>query len=169
MSIILLGMPGAGKSTLGRAFAASMGLPFIDTDTLLEQHLGCSLQQALDARGYLSLREVEGKVIESYSWPTTPVVVATGGSAVYSAAAMQRLRQLGLCVYLEVSLPTVKSRVQNWQNRGFAAPAGQTLQAVFAEREALYLRYCHVRLPCDGLDQAHCLQRLRALYAEHQS
>lgn len=166
MSIILIGMPGAGKSTLGQALATLKGLPFIDTDILIEQQLRCSLQQALDTRGYLALREVEGEIIGRYPWPAQPLVIATGGSAVYSAQAMRRLRELGLCVYLQVSLQTVKSRVNNWQSRGFAAPPGQNLESIFKEREALYQKFCHVAVPCDGLDQTQCLQRLQELCAK---
>lgn len=168
MSIILIGMPGAGKSTLGQSLATLTGLPFIDTDALIEQQLGCTLQQALDARGYLALRELEGTVISTYPWPTQPLVVATGGSAVYSTRAMQCLRKLGLCVYLQISLQTVKARVKNWQSRGFAAAPGQGLDTIFRERDALYQKFCHVAVPCDGLDQTQCLQRLQEVYAKHQ-
>lgn len=168
MSIILIGMPGAGKSTLGRALAKKLALPFIDTDQVVEQSLGCSLQQALDTHGYLAMRELEGAIIAEHPWPGRPMVIATGGSVVYSRQAMQRLRQLGVCVYLNVSLRTVKIRVKNWQSRGFSAAPGQTLEAVFTERELLYRHYSHATVDCDGLSRGQCLQRLLDVYNRYR-
>lgn len=163
-SIILIGMPGAGKTTLAKALARQLELPFFDTDQLIEQHTGRSLQQSLNTLGYLAMRELEGTVISQYSWPESPVVIATGGSAVYSAAGMQRLRALGLCFYLNISLETVKMRVQNWRSRGFLAAPGQSLESVFAERNALYRQFSDVTVDCDGLNERQCLQRILTIY-----
>lgn len=169
MSIILIGMPGAGKSTLGRMLAVRLAMPFFDTDQLIEQQTGRTLQQNLDALGYLAMRELEGKIISEFPWPASPSVVATGGSAVYSAVAMQRLRGLGLCVYLQVSLEAIQARVQNWGSRGFLAAPGQSLESIFGERHLLYCQFSDVILDCDGLDEQQCLQRLLAVYRQHPS
>lgn len=163
MSIILIGMPGAGKSTLGKMLAERLSLPFYDTDQLLEQQTGRSLQLSLDGMGYLAVRQLEGSVISQYDWPSTPIVVATGGSAVYSEQAMRRLRALGLCVYLSISLETVQVRVKNWQSRGFLAAPGQSLEAIFAERSELYHRFSDVTIECDELNEQQCLLRLLAI------
>lgn len=160
MSIILIGMPGAGKTTLGRMLAHKMDLPFFDTDELIERQTGRPLQQNLDALGYLAMRQLEGRVIEEYPWPAPPMIIATGGSAIYSPKAMQRLHALGRCVYLSISLDTVKARVRNWQNRGVLAAPGQSLESVFTERSALYQAYSDVIIDCDMLDEQQCLQRL---------
>lgn len=164
MSIILIGMPGAGKSTLGKMLANHLSLPFYDTDLLIEQQTGRPLQQSLDVLGYLAMRQLEGRVISQYTWPSTPIVVATGGSAVYSAEAMRRLRSLGLCVHLSISPDTVLARVQNWQSRGFLAAPGQSLEAIFAERSELYYQFSDVTIECDELNEQQCLQRLFAAY-----
>lgn len=168
MSIILIGMPGAGKSTLGRMLAARLVLPFFDTDHLIELHTGRPLQQSLDELGYLSMRQLEGTVISEYDWPLTPVVVATGGSAVYSTEAMQRLSSLGLCIYLRVSLETIQVRVQNWQSRGFLAAPGQTLESIFAERHQLYCQFSDTVVDCDTLDESQALERLLAIYDRYR-
>jgi shikimate kinase len=163
-SIVLIGMPGAGKSTLGRRLASLTQRDFYDTDQLIEQHTGVSLQQSLDALGYLAMRELEGKVISDYPWPTArSMVIATGGSAVYSANAMTTLRALGLCVYLNISLETVRARVQDWATRGFLAAPGQTLESIWVERDALYRPVSDYVLDCDGLTEDQCLQRLLQL------
>lgn len=160
MSIILIGMPGAGKTTLGRMLAQEAGLMFFDTDELIERQTGRSLQQSLDALGYLSLRRLEGQVISEYPWPSSPMVIATGGSAVYAPEAMQRLRALGRCVYLRVSLDTVKARVKNWQSRGLLSAPGQSLESIFSERNRLYQTYGDVVIECDRLTEQECLDRL---------
>lgn len=166
MSIILIGMPGAGKSTLGRSLADHLALPFFDTDHLIEQHTGRTLQQSLDELGYLAMRQLEGAVIREYAWPLTPLVVATGGSAVYNAEAMQRLRSLGVCIYLRVRLETVQARVKNWQSRGFLAAPGQTLASIVAERDPLYCQFSDTIVECDALDESQVLARLLAIYRQ---
>lgn len=164
MSIILIGMPGAGKTTLGCALAETLALPFVDTDALIEQQLGGTLQEGLDALGYLKMRELEEEVILCHRWPDLPLVIATGGSVVYSAKAMERLEQLGLRVYLQISLGTVKTRVHNWHSRGFSKAPEQSLESVFAEREALYQRYSDAELGCDGLEKQQGVRRLLEFY-----
>lgn len=163
MSIILIGMPGAGKTTLGRMLAHETGLPFFDTDELIERQMGKPLQQSLDDLGYLSMRQLEGRIIAEYPWPASPMIIATGGSAVYSGKAMQRLHALGRCVYLSIRLDTVKARVKNWQNRGFLAAPGQDLESIFIERRTLYQKYSDIIIECDTLDKQRCLQRLLEL------
>jgi shikimate kinase len=166
-SMILIGMPGAGKTTLGKRLAASLQLPFYDTDQLLEQQTGCSLQANLDALGYQGMRDLEGAVISQFSWSDQPMIIATGGSAVYSPTAMTRLRRLGLCVYLQIGLATIEQRVNNWRNRGFVAAPGQTLESVLNERHALYGQFSDRVIHADGLSEDECLAQLMALYQIH--
>jgi shikimate kinase len=87
----------------------------------------------------------------------------TGGSVVYGPAAMARLKAYGMCVFLKISLETVRARVHNWQDRGFVAAPGQTLDQVFAERQPLYHRYADHVIECDGLTESEVLQRLIAI------
>ena len=157
--IVLIGMPGAGKTTIGRALAERRGLPFFDTDQLIEQQTGESLQTLLDRLGFASMRRFEEEFVARCSLPAQGVV-ATGGSVVYGPAAMERLRAWGRCVFLEISLATVLQRVQNWQTRGFSCAPGQGLAEVFAERQPLYLAYAHCRVRCDGLNPMEVLWQL---------
>lgn len=166
-SVVLIGMPGAGKSTLGRELARDQSVPFVDTDKLIEQRSGKKLQQLLDELGYLGLRRLEGEVILSNQFPS-PCVIATGGSAVYSPQAMGHLKQSAVCVFLAVSLATVKARVHNIDQRGFAAAPGQSLASVFEERQPLYESFADVTLPCDHLSRGQVLAQLKALMSKLQ-
>ena len=119
-SLVLIGMPGAGKSTIGEALALQSGLTFVDTDRLIEQREGRSLQAILDEEGYQQLRRIEAEVLQSSDFSNK--VVATGGSAVYSSAAMTHLRQFGPCIFIDIPLLEIVRRVQNFAERGIADP-----------------------------------------------
>lgn len=139
-------MPGAGKSTLGVQLAKCLGLDFVDTDLLIQSQQGEQLQSILDTKGYQALRDIEEQVLLSIRLSNT--LIATGGSAVYSEKAMQRLKSLGVVVFLEVGLAALQSRVNgdsnNEASRGIARPEGQSFADVFAERSPLYQRYADV-------------------------
>ena len=169
MSVVLIGMPGAGKTTLGETLAAHLALPFMDTDSVIEQQTGRSLQASLDQLGYQAMRELEGKIVAQCVRPVVPSVIATGGSVVYSDLAMRHLKSLGFCVYLQVSLHTLETRVTNWQSRGFSAAPGESLASVYAQREPLYKSYCDAILECDALTLEQCLQRLKLLCQSHKN
>lgn len=157
--LVLIGMPGAGKSTVGQLLAARWSVPFVDTDQLLEAHSGESLQSQLDRIGYAAMRKVEEDFVATCALPPQ-AVVSTGGSVVYGPRAMQHLRSYGICVYLQISLATVTQRVDNWDSRGFSCAPGQTLAEVYQERLPLYHRYADLTLPCDGLSPGEVVQLL---------
>ncbi len=156
--IVLIGMPGAGKSTIGGLLATRRGMPLTDTDHLIELREGESLQSILDRRGYLALRSIEERVLLANDF--TGQVVATGGSAVYSAAAMAHLRRFGLCVFLDIPLDEITTRVQNLESRGIAGPPGLGLAQVYAERLPLYRRYADMIIDGAGLDESGLLAEL---------
>lgn len=156
--IVLIGMPGAGKSTIGGLLAARRGMPLVDTDHLIELREGESLQSILDRRGYLALRAIEERVLLGNDF--TGQVVATGGSAVYSAAAMAHLKRFGLCVFLDIPLDEITMRVQNLESRGIAGPPGLGLAQVYAERLPLYRRYADMIIDGAGLDESGLLAAL---------
>ena len=143
-SIILIGMPGSGKSTLGRQLAEYLGFNFIDTDGLIEKHQGQSLQTILDKQGYLALRKIEAE--ELLQLRLERHVVATGGSAVYSEKAMEHLRKQGVIVYLSVDFEEILKRIDNEDCRGIARPADQSLQSVYAERTPLYQEFAQITI-----------------------
>lgn len=135
-NLVLIGMPGAGKSTLGELLARQLQRPFVDTDRLLEQELGQSLQEVVDTRGHLALRALEAELALRLN--LQGAIIATGGSMVYSREAMLALRRIGRIVYLDVPLPAIQARIGSGEGRGLARPDGQTLADLFAEREPLY-------------------------------
>jgi shikimate kinase len=147
-NIILIGMPGAGKSTLGVLLAKELTKGFVDTDLLIQEHAGKSLQAILDQQGYLALRAMEEDVL--CRMDSANCVIATGGSAVYSESAMSRLKQDGVCIYLRLSLTSVQGRVHNLDSRGIAAADGQSLADVYTERQPLYEHYADFTIECDN-------------------
>jgi len=147
-NIILIGMPGVGKSTLGVLLAKELAKGFVDTDLLIQEQAGKTLQDILDGQGYMALREMEEAVLSSMQVSNS--VIATGGSAVYSNKAMRSLKERGICIYLRLSLAGVRQRIHNFQSRGIAAASGQSLDHIFAERQPLYEDYADLTIECDN-------------------
>lgn len=138
-SIILIGMPGSGKSTLGVLLAKALGYSFIDTDLIISRKAGKPLQRILDEDGLDRFLELEQEVGSSLDCDCA--VVATGGSMVLSQPAMERLKSLGRVVYLSVPLGEIKRRVTNITTRGIAFHNNETLDNVFEQRSPLYEKY----------------------------
>jgi shikimate kinase len=143
-NLIFIGMPGSGKSTLGKYIAGARGLGFIDTDELIEQEHGYSLQHLLDRHGHQFIRSAESEIIRSLRSQNN--VIATGGSAVYSEAAMLHLRGLGKVIYLHISLSTVIARVGLAPDRGIAKLPNVSLASLYRERLPLYRHWANVTL-----------------------
>lgn len=148
-NIILIGMPGSGKSTVGVILARLTARNFVDTDVLIQTQQGRTLQDIVDRDGYLTLRGIEENVLLKLN--CRDHVVATGGSAVYSSAAMAHLKSQGIAVFLHVDLRTLRSRVEDYDTRGLAKRPDQSLDDLFAERLALYREYADVTVDCIGL------------------
>jgi shikimate kinase len=157
-SIILVGMPGAGKSTLGIQLAKKLALNFVDTDLLIQLQAGCPLQHILDEQGYQALRDVEEKVLLDNKFPG--FVVATGGSAVYSDKGMRHLKQYGPVVFLDVPLDELRNRIDDYETRGIAKRPEQSFQELFEERLALYKKYADIVIDCDSRDQNSLLAEI---------
>ncbi|MGB1244516.1 MAG: shikimate kinase [Porticoccaceae bacterium] len=155
-SIVLIGMPGAGKSTIGILLAKELGLDFIDTDISIQVRWGKTLQQITDESGYMVLRDYEEQVLLSEN--IDHKVVATGGSAVYSDAGMARLKASATVIFLDVSLPALQQRVTNFDTRGIARRPEQSFEDLFAERSLLYQRYADIRIDCSNLGVNEALQ-----------
>ena len=141
-NIILIGMPGCGKSTVGVLLAKALGYDFIDTDVIIQLQEGEVLQELVACRGYLELRNIEQNVLLSLQ--ITRTVLATGGSAVYAESAMDALANNGTVVYLAAPLETIGERIHNFGERGIACPADQGLAAVYNERVPLYEPYAEL-------------------------
>ncbi len=135
-AITLIGMAGAGKSTIGVLLAKRLVKRFIDTDLVIQESIGRSLQDVLDTDGYLELRAIEAAVLKDVD--PRGAIVATGGSAVYSDEAMAHLRSASFLVYLEVPLEEVIRRIGDYSARGIAKPPAHTLEDTFRERQERY-------------------------------
>lgn len=135
-SVTLVGMPGAGKSTVGVLLAKKLGLDFVDTDLLIQVREAQTLQQIVDSQGYQHLRTVEESVISDTDF--SGKVVATGGSAVYSEAAMRHLAGFGPIVFIDVPFAELLHRLGDYGQRGIAMRPQQSMEELFAERNALY-------------------------------
>jgi len=150
-NIVLIGMPGSGKSTIGVILAKRTSHDFVDTDLLIQSAEHRSLQDILDNDGYLKLREIEARVLQDLAVENH--IISTGGSAVYSDAAMQHLRRHGTTIYLDVSLDTLRSRITDYETRGIAKRPDQSFDDLFQERTRLYRQYADITINGDGLNQ----------------
>lgn len=152
--VILVGMPGSGKSTVGRLLAARLGWALLDTDYVIESMYGTRLQDITDSLGKEAFLDLEAQVIQSLRASRT--VVSTGGSVIYREAAMRHLQRMGKIVYLEVGLTAIMRRVARNPERGIAIAPGQTLADLFAEREPLYCQWAELRCATKGLRAPDC-------------
>jgi shikimate kinase len=167
-NIVLIGMPGSGKSTVGIILAKLTRRNFVDTDVLIQTSQSRSLQDIVDAEGYLVLREIEERVILNLDCRNC--VIATGGSAVYSQAAMEHLKKDAIIVFLKADLPMLEARVSDYSTRGLAKRSDQSLADLFAERSALYTRYADVFVECKGLiHEEVCARIIKKLLVENRA
>lgn len=166
-NIVLIGMPGSGKSTLGVLLAKALGYSFVDTDLIISCRAGAPLQKVLDYQGlgyFLALEESVGRNLDCES-----AVVATGGSMVLSDCAMQNLKKNAVVLYIDVPLEEIKRRVTNIKTRGIAFGKGETLDDVYSKRVPLYEKYADVTVEFENAaDIEHTvdkmLEKLKALY-----
>lgn len=150
-NVILIGMPAAGKSTLGIVLAKILNKNFIDADLLIQNSCDKTLQKIIDALGPEGFIEVENEVLSGIEAENT--VIATGGSAIYSDAAMGHLKEIGQVVYLEISYDSLTSRLNDLQERGVVLKGGisMSLRELYDERKPLYDRYADITVNVDDL------------------
>jgi len=155
-NITLIGMPGAGKSTIGIILAKNLGMGFIDTDILIQINQQKTLQEIIDEHDHLHLREIEEREVMKLN--ISNHVIATGGSVVYSEKAMQHLQDISHIVFLDVSFAELNRRIHNFASRGIAKRDDQTFEELFAERGALYRKYAEITIDGDAGDQEELAQ-----------
>lgn len=149
-NIVLIGMPGAGKSTVGVILAKVLGMDFVDTDLEIQRTSGRLLQEIIDEDGIAGFLGVEEQTVLRGSYHRA--VIATGGSVVYSKKIMAHLMEISIVVYLKVGLSILQKRINNMATRGIAMHKSQTLNDIFAERTPLYEQYADITIECDGMD-----------------
>ncbi len=150
-NIILIGMPGSGKSTVGIILAKMIARDFVDTDVIIQISQGRSLQDIVNMEGHMVLRQIEEDILLNLKCFNH--VIATGGSAIYSHSAMNYLKSQGDIVFLDVDLPTLRSRIHNFETRGLAKQSDQTFTDLFEERGNLYKKYADFMIDCSNLKQ----------------
>ena len=149
LNIVLIGMPGVGKSTVGVLLAKALSRSFFDTDLYIQSYECCRLQEILDERGRAVFLTLEERYVLSLELQGH--VIATGGSVVYSTHAMEHLAAGGVVVHLDLPFERLERRINNLAIRGVVMGAGQTLRTLYDEREPLYRRYADLSIPCAGL------------------
>ncbi len=157
-NLILIGMPGSGKSTVGIILAKLTGKDFIDTDVLIQIREQRTLQEIIDAEGHMSLRRIEEQVLLSLDCSNH--VISTGGSAPYSPAAMRHLRKNGVFIFLHADLETLRKRITNFDSRGLAKRPDQSLADLFAERMALYRKYTDITIENNAYNQEEVCEKI---------
>lgn len=148
-NVILIGMPGAGKSTTGVILAKRIGFEFIDTDLLIQAREGLRLQQIIDRQGLPRFREIEDQTLKQLT--TDHSVIATGGSVIYCPDGLGTLAKSGIVVYLKVPLTTLAHRLSDMGQRGLVMRKGQTLEHLYQQRVPVYEKYAHLTIDCTDL------------------
>ncbi len=149
-NIIMIGMPGSGKSTVGVVLAKMLGMDFVDVDLVICRRCGGSLQEIVDRNSHSDFLRIEAEAARSLTCRRS--VIATGGSMVLSPDAMEYLKSMGTAVYIRVPLEDIKKRVRNLDSRGIAFLPGETLDDIYAQRTPLYERWADITADSGGGD-----------------
>ncbi len=157
-NLVLIGMPGVGKSTVGVLLAKALSRSFIDTDVYIQAQESRRLQDIIDTEGVDYFRDLEARYVLSLE--CRGHVIATGGSVVYSAPAMRHLRKSGLVVYMDLPMRPLIQRLTNLDSRGVVMAPGQTIASLFCERRPLYERYAHLQVECAGLTHEQTVAKI---------
>jgi shikimate kinase len=157
-AIALIGMPGSGKSTLGILLAKKLGWHFLDTDIGIQTLAGETLQQIVDDRGYMYLRTLEEQMLLKV--PLSQSVIATGGSAIYSAVGMAHIKTIATIVYLKTSVDQLKHRIDDYGQRGIARRPEQSFDDLYLEREPLYRQYADITVGCGEHSPQEMIKKL---------
>ena len=157
-NITLIGMPGAGKSTIGVVLAKVLGYQFLDSDLLIQKQEKSRLSEIIEEEGYKGFKDVENRVNASIEAENT--VIATGGSVVYCEEAMEHLKSIGTVVYLKLSLNALSKRLGNLKGRGVLLREGQNLTDLYEERTPLYEKYADIVIDEEGKDLEASLEIL---------
>ncbi|MDO5014895.1 MAG: shikimate kinase [Clostridia bacterium] len=164
-NLILIGMPGAGKSTVGIILAKTLCRDFVDTDLLLQNKIKTTLQNYINKNGEDAFLKLEEEVICNLDVKNS--VIATGGSVVLSEKAMNHLKTLGTIIYLDVSLEILYNRLNNIKVRGVVGTKNHSLLELFEKRTPLYEKYADISLITDGLNTEQTIEFLIAKFNEY--
>lgn len=158
-NIILIGMPGSGKSTVGVILAKTLGVGFIDTDLIIQVQRRNTLQRLIDLDGLERFKAYEESALLSVT-EEADMVIATGGSAVFCEKGMRKLKKNGICVYLDLPAYDLQMRLANIKTRGIACRRGEGLEEIMAERTPLYNKYADIRIDCGGKTAEQIVEKI---------
>lgn len=158
-NIVLIGMPGCGKSTIGVVLAKVLGYRFLDADLLIQEQEGRRLSQIIEEEGIRGFGRIENQVNASIRAERT--VIATGGSVVYGREAMEHLGIIGTIIYIKLPYEEIQKRLGDLNERGITIQEGQTLLDLYRERVPLYEKYAHLTVETDGLELRDSVKRIK--------
>ena len=157
-NIVLIGMPGAGKSTIGVLLAKCLLMYFLDTDLIIQKKCSSSLCDIINAQGIDEFLKIENDVICGEEFENC--VIATGGSAVYGKEAMKKLKEQGIAIYLKLTPEELVERIKDIHTRGIAMKEGTTIAELYEERAALYEEYADITVDCNGKTPEQCVDAI---------
>jgi len=160
MNLILIGMPGCGKSTVGVVLAKALGLDFIDSDLVIQKRTGMKLSQLIEQHGNDGFRAIENRINAELAAEDS--VIATGGSVIYGEDAMRHLKAIGTVVYLKLSCEAIEDRLGDLHARGVTIQPGWTLHDLYNERVPLYEEWADVTVDCEQLRLREVVAYLQA-------
>ena len=167
-NIILIGMPAAGKSTVGVLLAKTILYDFVDCDLLIQRKYDSSLCDLIETRGEDAFVQLENELLSTLDYQHT--IIATGGSAIYGKEAMEHLSSLGTVVYLKLDLPEIERRIGNIQTRGVVMHHNTSMEDMYLERCALYEKYADITVDLSGLSTEGAVAALlSALFERFQA
>lgn len=164
-NIILIGMPGCGKSTVGVVLAKAAGYRFLDSDLLIQEQEGMLLPEIISERGLDGFAQTENRINASINAEKT--VIATGGSVIYGEDAMKHFKEIGLVVYIRLPYEQIKRRLGDLTKRGVSIRPGQSLRELYDERAPLYEKYADIIVDEDNLDISDTALRIAGLAMDH--
>ncbi len=165
-SLVLIGMPAAGKSTVGVILAKVLGKQFVDSDLVIQQKDGRLLSQIIAQEGVEGFIKIENDINSDLTADNS--IIATGGSVVYGKEAMERLKSLGTVVYIKLSYETLSKRLHNIRQRGVVLKEGQDLKMLYEERCPLYEKYADITVEAESADIEELVSRIVNLYQNRE-
>lgn len=160
-NIVLIGMPGAGKSTVGVVLAKVLGYQFIDSDLIIQEKEKRLLKDIIAEEGLEGFIEIEDKINSEIEADKS--VIATGGSVIYGAKAMEHLCNIGTVIYIKLSYQTLDDRLGNIKQRGVVLKKGQNLMGLYEERCPLYEQYAHIIIDAEDMDVERVVEKIISL------
>lgn len=146
-NIVLIGMPGVGKSTIGVVLAKNLGMSFIDSDLVIQEQKEKKLHELIEEHGIEGFLEIEDNINASIN--PKKAVIATGGSAVYGEKSMKHFKEIATICYLKLSYESIKDRLGDLAKRGVVLKEGQDLKSLYEERTPLYEKYADITIDCE--------------------